>query len=171
MTLAAAWLLTHRQIIDIANIEPALRALGIWAPIGFAAIYATGTILFFPGALLGIAGGALFGPVWGTLWNLLGATLGATIAFLLARGIAGEWVAHRLGGRLRRLVDGVSAEGWRFVALMRLVPLVPFNLLNYALGLTRISLPAYVPCIASLHAAGNYRLHLVRVRRPLGCIG
>jgi uncharacterized membrane protein YdjX (TVP38/TMEM64 family)/rhodanese-related sulfurtransferase len=148
MTLAAAWLLTHRQIIDIPNIEPVLRVLGIWAPIGFTAIYATGTILFFPGALLGIAGGALFGPVWGTLWNLLGATLGATIAFLLARGIAEEWVAQRLGGRLRRLVDGVSAEGWRFVALMRLVPLVPFNLLNYALGLTRISLPAYV--LASL---------------------
>jgi uncharacterized membrane protein YdjX (TVP38/TMEM64 family) len=148
LAVAAVWLLTHRQIVDIANMEPALRALGIWAPIGFIAIYATGTILFFPGALLGIAGGALFGPVWGTLWNLLGATLGATIAFLLARGIAGEWVAQRLGGRLRRLVDGVSAEGWRFVALMRLVPLVPFNLLNYALGLTRISLPAYV--LASL---------------------
>ena len=57
-------------------------------------------------------------------------------------------MARRLGGRLRRLVDGVSAEGWRFVALMRLVPLVPFNLLNYALGLTSISLPVYV--LASL---------------------
>ena len=53
-------------------------------------------------------------------------------------------MAQRLGGRLRRLIDGVEAEGWRFVALMRLVPLVPFNLLNYALGLTRISLSAYV---------------------------
>lgn len=142
MTLAAAWLLTYPQIIEIASIEQLLLALGIWAPIGFAVIYATGTILFFPGALLGLAGGALFGPVWGTLWNLLGATLGATIAFLLARGIAGEWVAQRLGGRLRRLVDGVSAEGWQFVALMRLMPFVPFNLLNYAFGLTRISLLA-----------------------------
>jgi rhodanese-related sulfurtransferase len=65
-------------------------------------------------------------------------------AFLLARTVAGEWVALRVGGRLRRLVDGVTAEGWRFVALMRLVPLVPFNLLNYALGLTGISLPAYI---------------------------
>ena len=80
----------------------------------------------------------------GTAWNLAGATLGATAAFLLARTVAGEWVTRRVGGRLRRLVDGVTAEGWRFVALMRLVPLVPFNLLNYALGLTGISLPAYV---------------------------
>ena len=86
---ATTWLLTHRQLIDLATFEPALRALGIWAPVGFIVIYATGTVLFFSGALLSLAGGALFGPVWGTAWNLLGATLGATIAFLLARGIAG----------------------------------------------------------------------------------
>ena len=95
-------------------------------------------------ALLSLAGGALFWPFWATAWNLAGATLGATIAFLLARSIAGQWVAQRLGGRLRHLVDGVAAEGWRFVALMRLVPLVPFNLLNYALGLTSVSLPTYI---------------------------
>src|SRR5207302_2028159 len=115
-----------------------------WAPIGFILIYAIATVLFFSGAILSLAGGALFGPIWGTAWNLAGATLGATVAFLLARTVAGEWVARRVGGRLRRLVDGVTAEGWRFVALMRLVPLIPFNLLNYALGLTGISLPAYV---------------------------
>ena len=148
LAVAAVWLLTHRDMIDLGIIEPALRSLGIWAPVGFVAIYAIGTVLFFSGALLGLAGGALFGPIWGTVWNLLGATLGATIAFLLARSIAGEWVARRLGGRLRRVIDGVSAEGWRFVALMRLVPLVPFNLLNYAFGLTSISLPDYV--LASL---------------------
>lgn len=148
LAAAAAWLLTHREMIDLGTIEPALRSLGIWAPVGFVVVYAIGTVLFFSGALLSLAGGALFGPIWGTVWNLLGATLGATLAFLLARSIAGEWVARRLGGRLRRLVDGVGAEGWRFVALMRLVPLVPFNLLNYALGLTSISLPVYV--LASL---------------------
>src|SRR3954469_471200 len=148
LVVAAAWLLRHRDIIDPNSLEPRLHALGIWAPVGFVTAYAAGTVLFFSGGLLSLAGGALFGPVWGTLWNLLGATLGATIAFLLARSIAGPWVARRLGARLGRLVDGVSAEGWRFVALMRLVPLVPFNLLNYALGLTAISLPVYV--LASL---------------------
>jgi uncharacterized membrane protein YdjX (TVP38/TMEM64 family)/rhodanese-related sulfurtransferase len=148
LALVAVWLLTHREVLDLSTIEPALRRLGIWAPVGFIAIYATGTVLFFSGALLSLAGGALFGPLWGTVWNLLGAISGATIAFLLARTIAGKWVARRLGGRLRRLICGVSAEGWRFVALMRLIPVVPFNLLNYALGLTTISLPAYV--LASL---------------------
>ena len=138
------WMLTHQHLLRLESIEPALRALGIWAPVGFILIYATATVLFFSGALLGLAGGALFGPVWGTVFNLTGATLGATAALLLARTVAGEWVARRVGGRLRRLVEGVTAEGWRFVALMRLVPFVPFNLLNYALGLTGISLSAYV---------------------------
>jgi uncharacterized membrane protein YdjX (TVP38/TMEM64 family) len=139
-----AWVLTHRQVFEAGAITATLNGLGAWAPAGFIALYAVGTVLFFSGALLSLAGGALFGPVWGTLWNLLGALLGATLAFLIARIIGADWISQRLGGRLKRVTDGVEAEGWRFVALTRLVPLVPFNLLNYALGLTRISLPAYV---------------------------
>jgi uncharacterized membrane protein YdjX (TVP38/TMEM64 family) len=100
-------------------------------------------VAFLPGAVFGLAGGALFGPVWGSLWNLIGATLGATLAFLAARYTAGDWVARRTGARLKALVEGVEAEGWRFVAFVRLVPLFPFNLLNYALGLTRIRLDHY----------------------------
>ena len=144
LLVGAGWALTHRDVLSLESIQSALRALGIWAPIAFILIYATATVLFFSGAILSLAGGALFGPVWGTAWNLAGATLGATAAFLLARSIAGEWAARRIGGRLRRLIDGVTEEGWRFVALMRLVPLIPFNLLNYAFGLTGISLPVYV---------------------------
>ena len=161
------WMLMHRDMLKLEAIGPALRALGIWAPVGFVLIYAVATVLFFSGAILSLAGGALFGPVWGTVLNLAGATLGATAAFLVARTIAGEWVARRVGGRLRRLVDGVTAEGWRFVALMRLVPLVPFNLLNYALGLTGISLLAYVVTSVDLHAAGRDRLHLARLCGPI----
>ena len=63
----AGWTLTHRDMLDLESIEPTLRALGIWAPIGFILIYATATVLFFSGALLSLAGGALFGPVWGTV--------------------------------------------------------------------------------------------------------
>ena len=138
------WMLAHRDLLTPESIGPAVLALGFWAPIGFILVYAAATVLFFSGAILSLVGGALFGPIWGTAWNLAGATLGATIAFLLARTVAGEWVARRVGGRLRSLAEGVTAEGWRFVALMRLVPLVPFNLLNYALGLTGVSLAAYV---------------------------
>jgi uncharacterized membrane protein YdjX (TVP38/TMEM64 family) len=144
LAAGAVWIVMHRDLVDAGAIEAWLRSFGMWAPAGFVLLYAAGTVLFFSGALLSLIGGALFGPVWGTVWNLLGATLGATLAFLIARDLGADWVARRLGGQFQRLVDGAAAEGWRFVALMRLVPLVPFNLLNYALGLTRISLSTYV---------------------------
>jgi uncharacterized membrane protein YdjX (TVP38/TMEM64 family) len=69
--------------------------------------------------------------------------LGATIAFMIARYVASDWVAARAGERLARLIRGVEEEGWRFVAFVRLVPLFPFNLVNYAFGLTRIRLGEY----------------------------
>jgi uncharacterized membrane protein YdjX (TVP38/TMEM64 family) len=145
---AAIWLALDRSRLDPALIESSLRDVGLSAPLGFVALFALGTILFVPGAIFGLAGGALFGPVWGSVLNLLGATLGATLAFLVARYLAADWVRRRAGARLDRLIAGVEAEGWRFVAVVRLVPLFPFNLLNYALGLTRIPLAHYV--VASL---------------------
>ena len=107
-------------------------------------LYALATVTFVPGVLFALAGGALFGPFWGSIWNLTGATLGATLAFLVARYLVGDWVARQAGGLLKRVIDGVDAEGWRFVAFVRLVPLFPFNLSNYVLGLTRIPLHHYV---------------------------
>jgi uncharacterized membrane protein YdjX (TVP38/TMEM64 family)/rhodanese-related sulfurtransferase len=141
-------LVLNRDQLEPAMIEGAIRNLGPWGPIVHAALFALGTVLFVPGALFGLAGGALFGPVWGTILNLAGATLGATAAFLVARYVAADWVRRKAGARLERLITGVEAEGWRFVAFTRLVPLIPFNLLNYALGLTRIPVVAYV--LASL---------------------
>jgi uncharacterized membrane protein YdjX (TVP38/TMEM64 family) len=138
----------NRERIDPAVLDAWIGGLGAWAPIGYVAVYAMATIAFVPGTIFGLAGGALFGPVWGTVFNLLGATFGATLAFLVARYLAADWIARKAGGRLARLIAGAEAEGWRFVALVRLVPLFPFNLLNYALGLTRIPLGHYV--LASL---------------------
>lgn len=141
---AIAWFATHRSYFAAGHLEAELRAMGPWAPLAFIALYAAATVLFVPGSVMTLAGGALFGPLWGTLWNLVGAVLGATLAFLAARYVAADFVARRAGGRLKALVEGVEAEGWRFVAFVRLVPLFPFNLLNYALGLTRISITEYV---------------------------
>jgi uncharacterized membrane protein YdjX (TVP38/TMEM64 family) len=145
-TLVAAiiWLGLHRQLLQPATIERQLQRFGGWAPILFLLLYALATVVFVPGSVLTVAGGALFGPIWGTLWNLTGATLGATLAFVIARYVASDWVAARIGERLGRLMRGVEEEGWRFVAFVRLVPLFPFNLMNYALGLTRIRLREYV---------------------------
>jgi len=139
-----AVVLLNRDLFDIDAIKAGLDELGIYAPILFIGLYMIGTVLFLPGSLLTLAGGALFGPWLGTLYNLTGATLGATLAFILSRYIGSEWVQQKASGILQKLLDGVEAEGWRFIAFVRLVPLFPFNLLNYALGLTRIKLIPYM---------------------------
>jgi uncharacterized membrane protein YdjX (TVP38/TMEM64 family)/rhodanese-related sulfurtransferase len=152
---AGLWLALNRNRLDPELIEGAIRNLGIWAPVAYVVLFALGTVLFIPGALFGLTGGVLFGPFWGTAFNLLGATLGATAAFLVARYLAADWVRQKSGARLERLIKGVEAEGWRFVAFMRLVPLIPFNLLNYALGLTRIPVIAYVAASVVCMAPGT----------------
>ncbi len=134
----------YRDRFDAAALASWVRDAGAAGPVLFMVIYALGTVFFLPGSVLTLAGGALFGPVWGTLINLTGATLGAALAFLVARYLAADWVARKTGGRLKQLKEGVEGEGWRFVAFVRLVPLFPFNLLNYALGLTRIRFLEYV---------------------------
>jgi uncharacterized membrane protein YdjX (TVP38/TMEM64 family)/rhodanese-related sulfurtransferase len=144
----AVWLAFNRDRLDPALIEGAIHGLGPWAPLGHIVLFALGTILFVPGAIFGFVGGAIFGPLWGAVLNLTGATLGATAAFLVARYAAADSIRRKAGGRLDRLITGVEVEGWRFVAFVRLVPLFPFNLTNYALGLTRISFKHYV--LASL---------------------
>lgn len=134
----------HRSFLQPAALEREFHRFGNWAPILFILLYAIATVLFAPGVVFTLTGGALFGPLWGTIWNLAGATLGATLAFLTARYLFAGWVERKGGERLTRIVRGVEDEGWRFVAFVRLVPLFPFNLLNYALGLTRIGLGTYV---------------------------
>lgn len=134
----------YRGQFDAVALEQWVGQAGAAGPILFMLIYALATVFFLPGSVLTLAGGALFGPVFGTLYSLTGATLGATLAFLVSRYLASAWVERKVGGRLKQIKQGVEAEGWRFVAFVRLVPLFPFNLLNYALGLTRIRLSHYV---------------------------
>lgn len=136
--------LIYRDALSAEALEQWVAGFGTAGPLVFMLLYALATVLFLPGSVITLAGGALFGPLWGTVYNLTGATLGATLAFLIARYLAGRWVEQHSGGRIKQLKNGVEAEGWRFVAFVRLVPLFPFNLLNYALGMTRIRLSHYV---------------------------
>ena len=144
LLLAIGLAVFYRDHFDVQQLSQWVDDAGWAGPILFMSLYALATVLFLPGSLLTLAGGALFGPVLGTLYNLSGATLGAALAFLVARYLAGDWVESRTAGRLRQLKEGVEQDGWRFVAFVRLVPLFPFNLLNYALGLTRIPFLHYV---------------------------
>ncbi len=158
LTLASAvtWALVNRDRLDIQTLEIWVESAGLLAPVVFMLIYAAAAVLFLPGSVITMVGGALFGPVWGTLYSLLGATTGATLAFFAARYLASDWVAEKAVGRLARLIAGVEAEGWRFVAFTRLVPLFPFNLLNYALGLTRIPPLHYVLATLVCMAPGGF---------------
>ena len=81
-----------------APIEGAIHGLGLWAPLGHIVLFALATILFVPGTIFGLTGGALFGPLWGAVLNLTGVTLGATAAFLVARYAAADWVRRKVGG-------------------------------------------------------------------------
>ena len=132
-----------REQLNPESFQLWIESAGNAAPLLFISVYIISTILFLPGSLLTLLGGALFGPLWGTLYNLLGATIGAMIAFLISRYVASSWVEKKSAGKLQQLIKGVESEGWRFVAFTRLVPIFPFNLLNYALGLTKISFNQY----------------------------
>ena len=140
--------LTLAWVFDGATNLDAFRAriagFGVWAPVGFIVLYALATVAMIPGGVFDLAGGALFGPVLGSVYNLAGGTLGAALAFLVARHIGGEWIERRSGPRVRRVIKSVDAEGWRFVAFVRLVPIFPYNIVNYMLGLTRIPFHHYL---------------------------
>lgn len=133
----------YRDQFDATALENWVNNAGSAGPVVFMLIYAIGTVLFLPGAVLTLAGGALFGPVFGTFYNLTAATIGAMISFLAARYLAHDWVEKKTAGRMKALKQGVEGEGWKFVAFVRLVPLFPFNVLNYALGLTKIKFSHY----------------------------
>ncbi len=135
--------ISYRDQLNATVIQNWIKEAGDAAPLLFMLVYIIGTVFFFPGTILTLLGGALFGPLLGTFFNLTAATIGSMLSFLIARYLASDWVENKAGGRLKQLINGVESEGWRFIAFTRLVPLFPFNLLNYALGLTKIKFSQY----------------------------
>jgi uncharacterized membrane protein YdjX (TVP38/TMEM64 family) len=141
---------------DFAARLPAILAriqqLGPAAPVAFVLIYAVAVVALFPASLLTIAAGAVFGLVRGAALAFAGAVAGSTGAFLLARYAFHGIVAKRLAAmsRFGAVERAVSAEGRRIVFFLRLSPIVPFNLLNYALGLTTISLADFIVASAGM---------------------
>ena len=119
---------------------------GLWGAVAFGTLYAVVAGLGFPALPLTLAAGVVYGPWWGTLLVSPASTAGAALAFLLGRGLLRDWVKERArrNPSLAALDSAVAAEGWRLVALLRLSPLFPFNLLNLSLGATRLPLGPYV---------------------------
>lgn len=139
---------------QVGGLVPAFAArvetLGVWGPIAFIVGYIVACVAFIPGSLLTLAAGAIFGLVWGTLYVFIAATLGATAAFLVSRYLARRAIERKVAGspRFAAIDQAIGTQGRRIVFLLRLSPVFPFNLLNYALGLTRVKLVDYI--VASL---------------------
>ena len=127
-----------------------VESLGPLGPAVFIAGYAVATVAFIPGSILTLAGGAIFGLAKGTLIVFIGASLGSALAFLVARYLARAAIERRIeeSSRFAAIDSAVAKQGLKIVFLLRLSPIFPFNLLNYALGLTRVSFRDYV--IASI---------------------
>jgi len=130
-----------------------VESLGLWGPLAFIGGYAVAAVAFVPGSILSLAAGAIFGLARGTLYVFAGATLGASAAFLVARYGARRWVERRLEekARFQALDRAIAGQGLRITFLLRLSPVFPFNLLNYALGLTRVRFRDYLAaCLGML---------------------
>jgi uncharacterized membrane protein YdjX (TVP38/TMEM64 family) len=123
-----------------------VQGIGPWGAVLFAAAYVPAAVLLVPGSLLTLGAGFVFGLGKGTVVVSLGSTAGAAAAFLVARSLAHDWVAGRVAGRPTLVAIGraVEIDGFKVVLLTRLSPVFPFNLLNYAYGLTAVPFRTYV---------------------------
>jgi len=130
----------------IGEVRTWILSLGAWAPVVFVLIYAAAVVAAVPGSVLTVAAGAMFGSMLGVVLVSIASTLGATGAFIVARFLARDSVVRWLEGneKFAKLDRLTRDHGAIIVAITRLVPLFPFNLLNYGFGLTRVPLRTYV---------------------------
>jgi len=123
-----------------------VEQLGPTGPIIFILMYIVACVLFIPGSALTLGAGAIFGVIKGSIIVSIASTIGATAAFLIGRYLARDWIARKIEKNEKfGLIDrAVAGDGWLIVGLTRLSPVFPFSLLNYAYGLTKVSLRDYV---------------------------
>jgi len=122
-----------------------IESLGYIGGIAFIATYILSTVVFIPATILTLGAGVVFGVVWGSLYVFVGATLGAIAAFLIGRYLARDWIGKKIEGNQKFVAidQAVAHSGFKIVLLARLSPLFPFNLLNYAFGITGVSFKEY----------------------------
>ena len=142
-------LLRQLGVVDLfqpQQIKVTILSYGIWAPFAYMGLYVLASVLFIPGSPLTLAGGAIFGPVYGTLYTIVGATAGAFVAFTLSRYFKKHFV-HVGQGKVATTLASydarITSHGFVTVLFLRFVPLFPFNGLNFALGLTKVTLRDY----------------------------
>lgn len=146
LALRISGLHQHLTMENLQNLSQTVRELGWVAPLVYVLLWLAACLFFLPGLPLTLLGAAVFGVWWGILWVTIGANLGAALAFLAGRyalrPMVESWAARN--SQFRKIDQGVARHGWRMIMITRLVPLFPFNLQNYAYGLTKIPLTTYV---------------------------
>jgi uncharacterized membrane protein YdjX (TVP38/TMEM64 family) len=138
--IAAAW--RWRGGFDPLTLTELIRGVPA-APLAFLALHVVASLVFVPRSLLGVVAGLVFGVWWGLLWAALGSVVGALAGFLLARYVHASLFDRARWRRFAGILDRAERGGWRMVAMIRLVPVIPHSLSNYALGLTRLRLGDY----------------------------
>jgi uncharacterized membrane protein YdjX (TVP38/TMEM64 family) len=137
---AAAW--HWRSTLDPTTLAAAIGHYRA-APLVYLVAHIAASLLFVPRTILAIAAGMMFGIGWGIFWAALGSVVGAVAGFLVARCLGAGLVDRWGDRRLHQLSARVARGGWRPVAVLRLVPIMPHSLANYLFGLTRLGLGAY----------------------------
>ena len=130
--------------IDPAQIQAWLKSAGIWAPIIYIFLYVIATVLVLPSTPLNLTGGAIFGPWLGTLWTSAAAIIAAIVSFAFTRTIGRKALAKHLAGRWQVMDAEVRRGGIFYIFAIRLVPIMPYGLVNFAAGLTSVSFKDYV---------------------------
>jgi uncharacterized membrane protein YdjX (TVP38/TMEM64 family) len=138
--IAAAW--RWRREFDPQALSALIRGYP-GAPLIFLALQIVASLTFVPRSFLGFAAGIVFGMWWGLLWAALGSVVGAVVGFLLARYVHAAVFNRTRWTRFSAVLDHAERGGWRKVAFIRMVPVIPHSLCNYALGLTRLRLGDY----------------------------
>lgn len=171
--VAGAILIGRQGVGPVIRFAEWVEGLGVWGPVVFILGYVIATVAFLPGSVLTLAAGFIFGIARGTLYTFIGATIGSSLAFLIARYVARGAVERKIAGNPKfAAVDrAVGREGFKIVALLRLSPFFPFNLLNYSLGLTRVPFLQYLAAsIAMLPGTLLYVYYGAVARKATGSL-
>jgi len=130
--------------IGPGELQAWLVAAGDWAPVIYMVLYIVATVLVLPSTVLNLTGGAIFGPWLGTAWTSISAIIAAVVAFAFTRTVGRQTVAKRLGGRLQAMDAEVRRGGLFYMFAIRLVPIMPYGLINLVAGLTSVSVQDYI---------------------------
>ncbi|MEB3342956.1 TVP38/TMEM64 family protein [Okeania sp.] len=161
------------------SIQTWLRKAGIWAPIIYIIIYSISTILLLPSTALNLTGGAIFGPWIGTIWTSIAAIIAAIIAFIFTRTVGREAIKKRLAGKWEAMDAEIRQGGMFYMAAIRLLPIIPYGLVNFVAGLTSVTFKDYllgtiigtVPGVLPFVMLGSYGLKALKTGDILPLIG